>query len=88
MLLLCGILFALAWHHGVGECNATTAEDGATGLLRAALVIAIADIALCVAAWRLRAENSRPWMLVVGLACTAIGTVTLALLAGANFRGC
>jgi hypothetical protein len=87
-LLLCGFLFALAWHHGVGECNATTAENGATGLLRAALVIAIADFGLCVAAWRLRAANSQPWTLLIGLACAAIGTVALALLVGVNFRGC
>jgi hypothetical protein len=87
-LLLCGFLVALAWHHGVGECNATTAENGATRLLGAALVIAIADLALCVAASRLRAENSQPWTLLIGVACAAIGAATLALLIGVNFRGC
>lgn len=88
-LLLGGFLFGLAWHRGVGECNVTAAGSDTNGLLRAVLVIAIADLALCIPAWRQSKGMDRPsWLLVTGLTCTALGAATVVLLVGVNFRGC
>jgi hypothetical protein len=88
-LLVCGLLFAVAWHRGVGVCNTAAADNGTAGLLRAALVIAIADLALCVASWRpLRDTDTQRWMLLTGLTCATLGVAVFALLVGVNFRGC
>jgi hypothetical protein len=89
-LLGWGIVFALAWSNGLGECNVTTApHDDSTGLLRVAVAIAAADLALCVGVWRpLRDTDKRPWILLIGSASAVLCAVALALLAGLNFRGC
>lgn len=89
-LLGSGIAFALAWGNGLGTCNVTTApHDNSMGLLRAALSIAVADLALCVGAWQpLRDRDERIWIPVIGIASAVLCGVTLALLAGVNFRGC
>ena len=88
-LLVGRFLFALGWHRGVGECNVSAAGNGTNGLLWAVLVIAIADLALCLAAWRQRRDTDRQlWLLLTGLTCTAVGAATVALLVGVNFRGC
>ena len=88
-LLACGILVALAWGNGLGECNATTApHDDSTGLLRTAVAIAFANLALCVGVWRPLRATERLLVLLTGLATSALGAIAVAFLAEVNFRGC
>ncbi len=87
-MIACGLLLALAWHRGVGECNVSAASGGTTTLeLCGALAIAVADIVLCVASRRWVGDR-QPWMVLMGLACTLVGAGALVLLVGVNFRGC
>jgi hypothetical protein len=88
-LIICGLLFRLAWHNGVGLCNVATPDNGTSNLLYATAAIAIANLAFCVAAWwRRRGTNAEPWLLAVGSICAVITAATVALFLGANFRGC
>lgn len=90
-MVACVVLFWLAWHRGVGTCNATSRPSAVTGvLLDAVLVIATADLAWCAATFRpSRLTASAGLMVAAELAITAaVGVATLALLSGVNFRGC